>query len=455
MISFQNIKNIIVNRIFNIKLLLTLLAVTLCFSANLMSADYETFELKNGLKVHMLKTNSPIVTHAVVYNVGSRQETSGKEGVAHYLEHVMFLGTNKYSKKDFSTMVKETGAYYNAFTSYDLTFYYLNLPSRHLKKAIQIEADRMKWLLFDDKLVENEKQVINQENKMYKNNVYSVFYDSLRSYIFPTTNYGRTIIGWEDEFNKLTKKDLQDFYNTWYAPNNAQVFIIGDIDFIEVKKLAIRYYGRLSPSRKINYKTKLIEEPYNSSVRVNFKDERIKQDIIVKSFLVPSLSSDASVDKKEAYSLIMLENLLSSSFGKVYKYLVLDKKVLLDFSVNYGVDQQGSTTFSFTLLPASGISYEEAESEFNFILNKTLDAGFSPLELRENRRLIKDRLELLREDDMEYLFMVARYMNSGLSYQEIQKLVNNVSIVKTVDVKNVYNKYIKDSYSVVGISQRK
>lgn len=448
-INFQNIKSIITNKFIQI------LSVYLCFTSALLSADYEAFELKNGLKVHVIKTNSPIVTHAIAYNVGSRQEPSGKEGLAHYLEHVMFLGTNKYSKKDFSNLIKETGAYYNAFTSYDITLYYLNLPSRHLKKAIQIEADRMKWLLFNENDVENEKQVINQENKMYKNNVYSVFYDTLRRHMYPTTNYGRTIIGWEYEFNQLTKKDLQDFYNLWYTPNNAQVFIIGDVDFVEVKKLASVYYGRLSPSRKANYKTKGIEETYNSNVRVDFKDERVKQDVIIKSFLVPSLVSDISVDKKDAYSLIMLENLLSSNFGKIYKYLVLEKKVLIDFSVNYGDDQQGSSSFSFTLVPANNVSIEEAELEFNNILKQTLAEGFTTLDLRLSIKLIKDRLELLKENEMQYLFMVARYMNAGLSYQEVQRLFNNVSKVNPVDIKNVYDKYIKDAHYVIGVSQKK
>lgn len=455
MISFQNIKNITINKNFYIKIFINIIAVYLCLTAILLAADYETFELKNGLRVHMIKTNSPIATHAIVYNVGSRQEDSGKEGVAHYLEHVMFLGTNKYSKKDFSNIIKETGAYYNAFTSYDLTLYYLNLPAKHIKKAIQIEADRMRWLLFDEKDVENEKQVVNQENKMYKNNVYSVFYDSLRRHTFPTTNYGRTIIGWEEEFNKLTKKDLQDFYNIWYTPNNAQVFIIGDIDFIEVKKLASSYYGRISPSRKTNYRTKLKEEGYNSNVKVEFKDERIQQPVIIKSFLVPSLNSDTSENKKESYSLIMLESLLSSNFGKIYKHLVLEKKVLLDFSVNYGDDQQGSSLLSFTLIPANNISCEEATAEFDAILHKTLEEGFSSLDLRLNMKLIKDRLELLREDEMQYLFMVAKYMNAGLSYQEIQRLVNNVSKVRPTDIKTVYKKYIKDAHYVIGTAQSK
>ncbi len=455
MINFQNTRNTIVNSMLDIKFLFKIVAVFLCFTATLFSSNYETFTLRNGLEIHIIKTNSPIVTHVIAYNIGSRQETSSKEGIAHYLEHTMFLGTNKYSKKDFSNIIKETGAYYNAFTSYDLTVYYFNLPARHIEKAIKLEADRMKWLLFNEKDVENEKQVVNQENNMYKNNVYSTFYDSLRKNMFPTTNYGRTIIGWEDDFNKLTKKDLQEFYNKWYTPNNAKLFIIGNVNVKEVKKLVSSYYGRVKSPRKKPERTKSIEEQYNSNVTVNFKDPRINQEVIVKSYLVPSLNSDTSEEKRDAYSLMVLENLLSSNFGKIYKYLVLEKKVLSDFDVSYSKDNQGSAIFSFSLIPSNNKKTEDVLKEFDFILNKTMEEGFSSADLKLSVNLVKDNLELLRENDMDYLIMIVRYMNAGLTYEDTQNLISNISKVKILDVKQAYKKYIKDSNYVIGVAKNK
>ncbi|MDR2007842.1 MAG: insulinase family protein [Alphaproteobacteria bacterium] len=417
------------------------------------SADYDSFTLNNGLKVHVIKTNSPIITHAIAYNVGSIEERSGREGIAHFLEHAMFLGTNKYSKADLSNMVKETGAYYNAFTSFDITLYYFNLPARHLSRVMEFEADRMKWLQLNESLVENEKQVILQEAKMYQNNVYSVFYDTLRSYTYPTTNYGRSLIGYEDYFKKLTLHDIQDFYDTWYTPSNAQVFIIGNVDFTEVRKLANNYYGKIPKENHQFIRAKTTEEPYKADVRVVFKDKRVNQKVITRSYLVPSLVSDTSENKKDAYSLILLEDLLSSKFGEIYKYLVLDKKLLVDFSVNYGESQKGSTTFSFSLIPNKGVDDAQAIAAFEEILNKTLAKGFTQQNLRMSVNRIKDSLELMREDDMQYLFMIARYLNAGLSYEETQKVVNTLDNITSADVHNTYNKYLKNVNYILGVAQ--
>ncbi|MCL2566567.1 MAG: insulinase family protein [Alphaproteobacteria bacterium] len=413
------------------------------------ASDYDTFTLPNGLVVHVIKTNSPIITHAIAYNVGSIEERSAKEGLAHFLEHAMFLGTNRYSKADLAQMVKETGSYYNAFTSYDITLYYFNLPARHLQRVMQFEADRMKWLQLNELLVENEKQVILQEAKMYQNNVYSVFYDTLRRYLFPTTNYGRSLIGYEDYFKKLTLHDIQDFYDTWYTPSNAQVFIIGNVDFTEVRKLADTYYGKIPKESRTFIRAKTSEETYTADITVAFKDKRVNQEIITKSYLVPSLINDTSKDKKAAYSLIILQDLLSSKFGKIYNYLVLEKKLLVDFSVNYNDEQKGSSTFTFTLVPNKGVNSEQATAAFNEILNKTLSNGFNQLDLRLSVNRIKDTLELMREDDMQYLFMIARYLNAGLTYEETQKFVNNLDNITPNDVRNTYNKYLKDARYVL------
>lgn len=442
MISFQSILNTTIN-----KLLILVICLTFFVNINNLKAiEYKNFTLKNGLKAYIFKTPNPIITYAIAYNVGSMDEEEKQEGIAHYLEHTMFLGTNRYSKKEYADLIKKMGAYYNAFTSYDITLYYTSLPNIYLKTIMKIEADRMQWLKIANIAVTNEKKVINEERNMYNNKPYNQFYDVARRAIFPNTNYGRTVIGDYNTFQKITPEELRDFYEKWYSPNNANIFIIGNVDFNEVEEYLNKYYANLQPARIINKRNNYLEPPYLANYTLEYKNDNIKQDVVLKSYNVPSLISDNSKNLKESYALILISKILQSKANILYKDLVLDKKLAVEVSVDYDPFTKGNTDFSITVIPQDGISVNQVVGELNVTLAKIARRGFSRKEIANSSRKIKDELELLQEDDNEYLFTMARYVNAGVSVEEVLDLPNRLSSIKVKDLNLYYKKLIKQYY---------
>lgn len=442
MIGFQSILNTTINR-----LIIPIICLTFFVSVNnLRAIEYKTLTLKNGLRAYIFKTPNPIITYAIAYNVGSMDEEESQEGIAHYLEHTMFLGTNRYSKKEYADLIKKMGAYYNAFTSYDITLYYTSLPNIYLRTIMKIEADRMQWLKIDPVLVTNEKKVINEERNMYNNRPYNQFYDVARRAIFPTTNYGRTVIGNYDTFQKITPEELRQFYEKWYSPNNANIFIIGDVDFKEVQEYLNKYYANLQPARIINKRNNYLEPTYLANYNLEYKNDNVKQDVILKSYNVPSLVSDPSKNLKESYALILIAKILQSKANILYKDLVLDKKLAVDVSVDYDPFTKGNTDFSITVVPREGISVNKVIGELNIALAKVANNGFSAHEIANSTRKIKDELELLQEDDNEYLFTMARYINAGVSVEEVLALPSKLSSMKVKDLNLYYKKLIRQHY---------
>ncbi len=436
MIVWHNMLNKIKNN--------SLVVVFILFSVSFLHGlGYKKIQLQNGMEAYIIKTNNPIVTHVVTYGVGSMEENSSQEGLAHLLEHVMFLGSNRYSKDKLSSVLKNAGASYNAYTSNDLTLYYFTFPKESLEQFIKIEADRMQWLTIDNAIVENEKSVVNKERDMYNNKPYSVFYALVNQTLYPTTNYGRSVIGYPSTFNNLNGSDVRKFYEKWYNPNNAKVFIIGDINVDIAYELINKNYGKINNRTNDYNRVNYIEVPYQANITVDFKEQRINQDIIMKSYLVPSVISDSSVENQDSYSLILLANMLSSHSGRLYKSLVLDKKLALDIVVNYDPYTKGNTSFSIVVVPNQGLDKELVFMEAEKELTRILASGFTSSEVKHSAKKIRDQMEYLKELDSEYLFSLARYVNAGLTVEQFNNLGDNLYSVSS----NTVNKVAKDLLS--------
>jgi zinc protease len=420
-----NIKSIIINS----------LLIFFVASISLGAMEYKYVRLDNGLQVYLFKNQDPIITHVIAYDVGSLEESSSKEGVAHYLEHVMFLGTNSYSKQKFFDFVKRTGAQINAYTSYDVTLYYFNLPKIYLEDVIKIEADRMQRLAFDETMVQNEIKAIIEERNMGENNAHRVFFELLNRYSFPTTNYGRSIIGYKEPFEKVSIKDLKSFYEKWYTPSNSKVFIIGDIDIKATLDMVKKHYGGLSNSfSDAPQRAKTQEEKYKSSLSFDYKHRQFEQEMVVKSYLVPSLISDYSLNKQRAKTILLLAKLLDSRSNGLYKDLVVNKKVAVDVAVSYNFSQKGDTTLKILAYPKEGISTEKLLEEIDKSLNKLANKGYSLRELDGAKLQILREFEYLKEDSVSYIFSIAHEITSGVSFEEAY---NFPYIFNDIDIKEI------------------
>src|SRR5213595_1627984 len=208
-----------------------------------------SFTLDNGLQVVVIPDHrTPVVTQMIWYKVGSADETPGKSGLAHFLEHLMFKGTAKHPAGEFSQTVLRIGGNENAFTAVDYTGYFQRVPREQLGRMMEFEADRMTGLILKDENVLPERDVVLEEyNMRVANNPDARLVEQILAALYLNHPYGRPVIGWHDEIEKLDREDALAFYKRFYAPNNATLLIAGDVDVNEVRPLAERTFGQIAP----------------------------------------------------------------------------------------------------------------------------------------------------------------------------------------------------------------
>src|SRR5580698_8131767 len=211
------------------------------------------FTLANGLHVVVIPDHrTPVVTQIVWYKVGSADETPGKTGLAHFLEHLMFKGTSKHPFGEFSRTVRKIGGEENAFTSYDYTGYYERVPREQLASMMDFEADRMTGLVLKDENVLPERDVVLEEyNMRVGNNPEARLIEQIMAALYLNHPYGRPVIGWHQEIEKLNREDALAFYRRFYAPNNAILVIAGDVTVEDVRPMAEATFGKVAPQPAI------------------------------------------------------------------------------------------------------------------------------------------------------------------------------------------------------------
>src|SRR5437660_5410589 len=213
-----------------------------------------SFTLGNGLQVGVIPDHrTPVVTQMAWYKVGSADETPGKSGLAHFLEHLMFKGTSKHPVGEFSQTVLKVGGNENAFTSTDYTGYYQRVPREQLARMMEFEADRMTGLILKDENVLPERDVVLEEyNMRVANNPEARLNEQIMAALCLNHPYGRPVIGWHQEIEKLGREDALAFYKRFYAPNNAILVIAGDVDVNEVRPTAERTFGEVAAQPSIS-----------------------------------------------------------------------------------------------------------------------------------------------------------------------------------------------------------
>src|SRR5271154_1727416 len=287
------------------------------------------FKLDNGLEVVVIPDHrAPVVTHMIWYKVGAADETPGKSGLAHFLEHLMFKGTAKNPGSAFSQNVDEIGGQENAFTTSDYTGFFQRVPREHLKQVMAFEADRMTGLVLTDDVVKPELNVVLEEQNMrVANNPSARLGEQMDAALYLNHPYGRPAIGWRQEIEKLDRDDALGVYQRFYSPNNAIVVVAGDVTADEVKADAEATYGKVADRAPANPRQRPME-PVQEAVRtVTLADARVEQPSVTRYYLVPS---ETSAKPGEGEALDVLAHVLGSGANsRLYRTLVVDKNIAL------------------------------------------------------------------------------------------------------------------------------
>ena len=307
----------------------------------LTSAPPASFTLANGLQVVVIQDHrTPVVTQMVWYKVGAADETPGKSGLAHFLEHLMFKGTAKHPVGEFSQTVLKIGGNENAFTSEDYTGFFQRVPRDQLAMMMEFEADRMTGLILKDENVLPERDVVLEEyNMRVANNPEARLTEQIMAALYLNHPYGRPVIGWHHEIEKLDREDALAFYRRFYAPNNATLVIAGDVEAKDVRPMAEQTFGQVQPQPAIPAQRIRPQEPPPIAPRtVTFADPRVEQPKVMRYYLVPSATTAAS---GESAALDVLGQLMGSgSNSYLYRALVVDQPLAVSASAGISPSKQ-------------------------------------------------------------------------------------------------------------------
>ncbi len=384
------------------------------------AAEVTTFTLDNGLDVVVLEDHrAPVVVHMVWYRVGAADEEPGKSGIAHYLEHLMFKGTDDLEPGEFSRIVARQGGTDNAFTSSDQTAYFQRVASDRLELMMEMEADRMRDLELDDRDIATELRVVQEErNQRIETDPGALFSEQRDAAQYLNHPYGRPVIGWPQEVEALTLEDAVSFYKRYYAPNNAILVVAGDVTPDEVRRLAETHYGPLEPTEGLGRRVRPQEPPQLAERRLTYADPRIAQPYVIRTYLAPE--RDPGDQRKAAALTLLAEVLGGGQTSELASRLQFGTKEALFTSAFYRGTSYDDTTFGLVVVPAPGTSLAEAEAALDRELAAFLDEGVDPEQLERIKTQVRAG-EIYAEDSARALAdRYGRALTSGLTIADVE-----------------------------------
>src|SRR5271169_1503988 len=415
------------------------------------SAPPASFTLANGLQVVVIPDHrTPVVTHMIWYKVGSADETPGKSGLAHFLEHLMFKGTDRHPAGEFSQTVLRVGGNENAFTSTDYTGYFQRVPREELGKMMEFEADRMTGLVLKDENVLPERDVVLEEfNMRVANNPEARLTEQIMAALYLNHPYGRPVIGWHQEIEKLDREDALAFYRRFYAPNNATLVIAGDIDAGEVRPMAERTFGPIAVQPAIPAQRLRPQEPEPAAPRtVTLSDPRVEQPSLRRYYLVPSAATAAAGESPALDVLAQLMGGGSNSY--LYRRLVVDRPLAVAAGASYQGTSLDATQFAISAAPRSGVEFAQIEQVIDEVIADIAQNGVRAEDLeRVKTQLIAEAI--YAQDNQATL---ARWyggaLSTGLSIEDIRSWPERIRAVTAEQVREAARKWLDKKRSVTG-----
>ncbi len=357
------------------------------------SAHVAHFTLANGLEMVVIPDHrAPVVTHMVWYRNGAADDPPGKSGIAHFLEHLMFKGTKRHPKGEFSEFVADVGGHENAFTGNDFTAYFQQIAKERLKACMEFEADRMTGLTLTAAIVGPERDVVLEERRMHcDTDPGAQLGEAVQAALFTHHPYGIPIIGWGHEIEGLKREDALAYYRRFYTPENAILVVAGDVEPGEARALAEETYGRIKPRGKKPERSRPLEPPTVANRLVTVADGKVEQPNWQRHYLAPSCRTAAP---GEAEALEVAAHLLGGGqTSLLYRALVMEEKLAVSAWAYYHGAALDQSRFIFNVTPAPEVSLETLDKAFDRTLAKFLTAGVEAGELeRAKTRLVADAI---------------------------------------------------------------
>ncbi|HYA26860.1 MAG TPA: pitrilysin family protein [Thermodesulfovibrionales bacterium] len=409
-----------------------------------LRAEVKEYTLENGLKVLINEDHRvPLATFEIWYRIGSRYEQSGKTGLSHFLEHVMFKGTQKYGSKEFSRIIQRNGGVDNAMTTKDYTMYFQTLASDRLGISIDLESDRMTNLVMDPKETISERSVVMEERRMrYEDDPQNALYEDLVATAFMTHPYRRPVIGWMSDIASLSRDDLYQHYKKYYAPDNAFIVIVGDVNPTETMKKIEAAFGSIK--RGNPEKAHVTQEPEQQGEKRIVLRKEAELPYVLVGYHVPSFPHE------DSFSLEVLSTILSGGkSSRIYRSLVYEKKIALNAGADNSEMSEDPFLFFIWGTPVPGKDASELENALYAEVDAIKDAPPSQMEIQK----AKNQIEASFIFSQDSLYMQA--MKIGMfellgSWKFMDGYLEGIRKVTAQDVQRVAKKYLTVENRTVG-----
>lgn len=434
---------------------LTLLALTLlALAPSLRPAHADTvstFALQNGLEVVVIEDHrAPLVVQMIWYRAGAADEPAGRSGIAHFLEHLMFKGTEKIPPNAFSALVEAQGGDDNAFTSWDYTAYFQRISADRLEMVMEMEADRMRNLRLTEEDVATEREVILEERaQRTDSDPGALLGEHMRAIQYFNHRYGVPIIGWRHEMEALTRDDALAWYSRYYAPNNATLVIAGDVTPDQVRALAEKHYGPLAPSEGIAPRLRPQEPPKLAERRITLADARVSNPYLLRSYAAPERDPGA---QEQAAALTILAALLGGDGQTSYlaRALQFDSQTAVYTAAYYDGSSIDDGSFGLVVVPAEGVALADAEAALDKALAGFAAAGPDPAAFARIKTQIRAG-EIYARDDVQGLANTyGEELTIGLTIADVQDWPRVLDAVTIEDVTAAAKAVLQRDNAVTG-----
>ena len=427
-------------------------ALCLLTVAPAMAENVTTFRLDNGLEVVVIEDHrAPVVTQMVWYRTGAADEAPGRSGIAHFLEHLMFKGTDTLAPGEFSATVEAQGGDDNAFTSWDYTAYFQRVATDRLDLMMRLESDRMRNLQLSEDDIATERAVIIEERKQRTDSSPgALMQEQMRAAQFLNHPYGIPIIGWQHEMETLDRQAALDHYTRFYAPDNAILVVAGDVAPENVRAMAEVHYGPLTPSDVISDRSRPSEPPQIAERRLTLTDQRVSEPYVLRSYLASERNSG---DQETAAALTILAELLGGSgqtslFAQALQFG--EAPVAVYSSAFYNGTSLDTSTFGLVVVPMPGVDLETAEQAMDKVIAGFIETGPDADDFARIKTQIRAS-QIYARDNVDGL--ARRYGEAlavGLTVQDVQDWPAVLDAVTAEQVQDAARKVLSRNHAVTG-----
>ncbi len=411
--------------------------------ARLGEQVYETI-LPNGLKVLLLENHrAPVVTFQVWYRVGSRNESWGKTGLSHMLEHMMFKGTKKVGPDEFSRIIRENGGNDNAFTSKDYTAYFTNISADRISVPLELEADRMQNPALKNEDFLTERLVIMEERRLRtEDNPQAFLVEQVEATAFQGQPYHWPIIGWMEDIKGFTLDDVITYHRAYYNPANAFLVVAGDFKKEDILPEIERAFGSIPKGVSPN-QDKPLDQPQTGERRVIVKKEA-QVPFLVMGYHVPNIHNP------DGYALEVIAGLLASGkSSRLYKRLIREKQLALSVDADYSLTSRDPGLFYLTAECLPGKEITDVERILNEEIERLKTEAVSGEELEK----VKNQLEAgftYRQDSLFYQAMLLAQYENVSGWRKVDDYIPSIRRVSPDDITRIAKTYLNEDNRTVG-----